>query len=95
MGPETKIETPLVPRSEISFIQKSKQKYICLPDLEKDNFRGHTPKSVSDPNPEFSGYTCGFPGCSFLPFFGFVYSLENKFVVSGPENDRLFIKNEN
>jgi hypothetical protein len=26
---------------------------------------------------------------------GFVYSLENKFVVSGPENDRLFIKNEN
>ncbi len=26
---------------------------------------------------------------------GFVYSRENKFVVSGPENGRLFIKNKN
>ncbi len=33
-------------------------------------------------------FTCAYYG-------GFVYSLENKVVVSRPENGRLFIKNEN
>jgi hypothetical protein len=46
-----------VPRSEISFIPRTKRKYICLPGLEKDNLRSHTPKSVCDPKQEFSGYT--------------------------------------
>ncbi len=29
----------------------------CFPGLEKDNFRGHTPESVSDLSCRFSGYT--------------------------------------
>ncbi len=46
-----------VPRSEISFIPRTKRKYICFPGLEKDYFRGHTRKSVNDTNNIFSGYT--------------------------------------
>jgi hypothetical protein len=37
-------------------------------------------------------FICNLPSLFSL---GVVYSLENKFVVSGPENGRLFIKNKN
>ena len=48
----------VVPRSEISFIPRTKRKNVYLPVLEKDNFRGRPPKSVSDPNPRiFCIYT--------------------------------------
>jgi hypothetical protein len=51
-----------VPRSEISFIPRTKssqgpKENNCFPGLEKDNFRGHTPESVSDLILRFSGYT--------------------------------------
>ena len=44
-----------VPRSEISFIPRTKGKFASR--ASKDNFRGHTPKSDSDLDTWFSGHT--------------------------------------
>jgi hypothetical protein len=65
-----------VPRSEISFIPRTKRKYIFFRTF---------------PNLDY------FLDAAYLNtiILTSVYSLENKFVVSGPENGRLFIEKEN